>query len=89
MIINFIYDTIRKIKFQLGKIAKDSNKVGMKVAAEIINLLKVKKDAVLGLATGGTAESVYPHLIKSYNKKEIDFKKVKTINLDEYNGLDG
>ena len=70
-------------------IAKDSNKVGMKVPAEIINLLKVKKDAVLGLATGGTAEAVYPHLIKSYNKKEIDFKKVKTINLDEYKGLDG
>ena len=70
-------------------IAKDGNKVGMKVAAEIINLLKVKKDAVLGLATGGTAEAVYPHLIKSYNKKEIDFKKVKTINLDEYKGLDG
>ena len=69
-------------------IAKDGNKVGMKVAAEIINLLKVKKDAVLGLATGGTAEAVYPHLIKSYNKKEIDFKKVKTINLDEYKGLD-
>ena len=70
-------------------IAKDGNKVGMKVAAEIISLLKVKKDAVLGLATGGTAEVVYPHLIKSYNKKEIDFKKVKTINLDEYKGLDG
>lgn len=70
-------------------VAKDGNKVGMKVAAEIINLLKVKKDAVLGLATGGTAEVVYPHLIKSYEKKEIDFKKVKTINLDEYKGLDG
>ena len=70
-------------------VAKDGNKVGMKVAAEIINLLKVKKDAVLGLATGGTAEVIYPHLIKSYEKKEIDFKKVKTINLDEYKGLDG
>ena len=70
-------------------ITKDGNKVGMKVAAEIINLLKEKKDAVLGLATGGTAEVIYPHLIKSYNKKEIDFKKVKTINLDEYKGLDG
>ena len=70
-------------------VAKDANKVGMKAAAEIINLLKVKKDAVLGLATGGTAEVIYPHLIKSYDKKEIDFKKVKTINLDEYKGLDG
>lgn len=70
-------------------VAKDSNKVGMKAATEIINLLKVKKDAVLGLATGGTAEAIYPHLIKSYDKKEIDFKEVKTINLDEYKGLDG
>ena len=70
-------------------IAKDANAVGKKVASEIINLLKEKKDAVLGLATGGTAEVVYPHVIKSYQKKEIDFKNVRTINLDEYKGLDG
>ena len=69
-------------------IAKDANAVGKKVASEIINLLKVKKDAVLGLATGGTAEAVYPHLIKAYQKKEIDFKNVKSVNLDEYKGLD-
>ncbi len=70
-------------------IAKDANTVGKKAASEIINLLKEKKDAVLGLATGGTAEVVYPHIIKSYQKKEIDFKNVRTINLDEYRGLDG
>ena len=69
-------------------IAKDANGVGKKTALEIINLLKVKKDAVLGLATGGTAEAVYPHLIKAYEKKEIDFKNVKSVNLDEYKGLD-
>ena len=69
-------------------IAKDANGVRKKTAAEIINLLKVKKDAVLGLATGGTAEAVYPHLIKAYQKKEIDFKNVKSVNLDEYKGLD-
>ena len=54
-------------------IAKDANAVGKKVASEIINLLKVKKDAVLGLATGGTAEAVYPHLIKAYQKKRDRF----------------
>ncbi|ADG72386.1 glucosamine-6-phosphate deaminase [Brachyspira murdochii] len=69
-------------------IAKDAKGVGKKTALEIINLLKVKKDAVLGLATGGTAEAVYPHLIKAYEKKEIDFKNVKSVNLDEYKGLD-
>ena len=70
-------------------IAKDANDVGKKTADEIINLLKEKDDAVLGLATGGTAEAVYPHLIAAYEKKEIDFKNVKSVNLDEYKGLDG
>ena len=70
-------------------IAKDPNTVGKKVATEIINLLKQKEDAILGLATGGTAELVYPHIIKSYTKGDISFKKVKTVNLDEYKGLDG
>lgn len=69
-------------------VAKDANAVGKKVATEIINLLKEKPDAVLGLATGGTAELIYPHIIKSYTKGDIDFKSVKTINLDEYKGLD-
>lgn len=69
-------------------IAKDPNTVGKKVANEIINLLKQKEDAVLGLATGGTAELIYPHIVKSHKKGDISFKKVKTINLDEYKGLD-
>ncbi len=70
-------------------IAKDPNTVGKKVATEIINLLKQKEDAILGLATGGTAELVYPHIIKSHKKGDISFKKVKTVNLDEYKGLEG
>lgn len=70
-------------------VMKDEKKAGLKVASEIISLLKTKKNAVLGLATGGTAEAIYPYLIKAYEKKEIDFKNVRTINLDEYRGLDG
>ena len=75
-----------KLKFI---ICKDANDVGKKTAMEIIKLLKLKNDAVLGLATGATAEVIYPHVIKSYQKKDIDFKNVRTINLDEYSGLDG
>lgn len=60
-----------------------------KKAAEIIgNLLKRKNDAVLGLATGSTPIGTYKELINMYNKKEISFKNVKTVNLDEYIGLD-
>lgn len=70
-------------------IAKDPSTVGKKAANEIINLLKQKENSILGLSTGNTAKLVYPHIIKSYKKGEISFKKVKTINLDEYKGLDG
>ncbi len=59
-------------------------------AADIIEkLIKEKNDAVLGLATGGTPVGTYEELIKRYEEKQIDFSKVKTINLDEYIGLDG
>lgn len=54
----------------------------------IVKLINNKADATLGLATGGTAEQVYDELVNSYNNKEVCFSKVKTINLDEYVGLD-
>ena len=45
-------------------------------------------DSVLGLATGSSPIGVYQQLIKWYNKGDIDFKSVRTVNLDEYVGLD-
>ena len=53
------------------------------IAAQIIN----KEDSVLGLATGSTPIGTYKRLIEMYNDKDLDFKKVKTANLDEYKGL--
>lgn len=58
------------------------------VAKEIIDLVNSIPDAKIGLATGGTAQNVYPHLIKAYEDKKVDFKNVSTINLDEYIGID-
>ncbi len=58
-------------------------------AADVIEkLIKEKNDAVLGLATGGTPIGTYEELIRRYENNEIDFSKIKTINLDEYIGLD-
>lgn len=48
----------------------------------------LKENAVLGLATGGTAEGIYEQLVEWYRKGDIDFSSVSTINLDEYVGLD-
>lgn len=48
--------------------------------------LRQKPNSVLGLATGSTFLGVYEKLIQN---KEIDFSQTRTINLDEYVGLDG
>ncbi len=44
-------------------------------------------NSVLGLATGSTPIGVYQQLVEWYNKGDIDFSKVRTVNLDEYRGL--
>jgi len=53
----------------------------------IIDIIINKKNAILGLATGSTAEQVYSELVNLYNKKKISFAEVSSINLDEYLGL--
>ncbi len=61
-----------------------------KVAADLIKeVIDGKSDAKLGLATGATATTVYKSLIELYNNGEVDFKNVRTVNLDEYCGLEG
>ena len=51
--------------------------------------LIAKEDSVLGLATGSSPVGIYKELIELNKKGDIDFCKVKSINLDEYTGLDG
>lgn len=68
--------------------AKDKNEMGLLTALEIIDCVNKKPDATLGLATGGTAELIYPHIIEKYKKGEVSFKGVRTVNLDEYKDLD-
>ena len=61
-----------------------------RIAAGIIaDQVKERPDSVLGLATGSTPIGTYKELIRMYEAGELDFSKVKTVNLDEYIGLDG
>ena len=60
---------------------------GVKAANSIANLLKSKPDSVLGLATGSSPTAMYDELAAMNERGEISFKEVKTINLDEYIGL--
>ncbi len=57
-------------------------------ASRIIEWIRKKPDAVIGLATGRTMLGIYENLIAEYEKGQVDFSSVKTVNLDEYLGLD-
>jgi glucosamine-6-phosphate deaminase len=58
------------------------------VAADLIEkLLKRKSNAVLGLATGATMLPLYRELIRRHRRGRIDWRQVRTFNLDEYVGL--
>lgn len=58
--------------------------VGFELMKDVI---KNTPDATLGLATGTTPLGLYDRLVGACCKKEISFKKIKTVNLDEYVGL--
>ncbi len=74
--------------FKLIK-AKDYDDMSKKAANIIASTLVLKNNAVLGLATGSTPIGTYKNLVKMYEDGDIDFSSVKTVNLDEYVGLDG
>lgn len=58
------------------------------IAAGMIGeVIHNKPDARLGLATGSTAQGVYPYLIAANKAGMLDFSRVDTVNLDEYVGL--
>lgn len=59
-----------------------------RIAANMISAqVIIKPDCVLGLATGSTPIGTYEQLIRWYEKGDLDFSKVTSINLDEYRGL--
>ena len=60
-----------------------SRKAANIISAQII----LKPESVLGLATGSSPIGTYKQLIEWYNKGDLDFAQVTSINLDEYKGL--
>ena len=62
-----------------------SRKAANIISAQII----MKPTCVLGLATGSSPIGIYAQLVDWYRKDDLDFSRVKTVNLDEYRGLTG
>ena len=67
-------DTYEKLSRQAANI----------ISAQVI----LKPDSILGLATGSSPLGTYKQLIDWYQKGDIDFSEVVSVNLDEYVGLD-
>lgn len=53
----------------------------------IISTVRIKPNAILGMATGGTPVGLYKEIVKSYQDGLVSFKDARTFNLDEYVGL--
>jgi len=68
---------------------KNYDEMSIKAAEIFISQIKSKPNSVLGLATGSSVLGLYESLIKSHKNDNLDFSNIKTVNLDEYAGLDG
>lgn len=67
---------------------KNYDEMSRQAAGIIASMITLNPACVLGLATGSTPEGIYRELIKGYNNGDLDFSEVKSVNLDEYQGLD-
>lgn len=67
--------------------AKDYEDMSRKAAGVIAAQIIMKPDCVLGLATGSTPIGAYRLLSEWYQKGELDFSGLTSVNLDEYKGL--
>jgi len=69
------------------RIEADYEAMSNRAARIVAELVRRKPNAVLGLATGSTPERLYAHLIRIAREEQLDFSRVTTFNLDEYEGL--
>ena len=67
--------------------ATDYADLSRKAANIIAAQVTIKPDCVLGLATGSSPVGTYKELIAKYEAGELDFSRVRSVNLDEYEGL--
>ena len=65
-------------------VCENYEEMSKKAAKVVASQLILKPDSTLGLATGSTPVGMYDELAAMYRAGEIDFKDVKSFNLDEY-----
>lgn len=70
-------------------IVENYEEMSDKGAEMIAEVVKNNPCATLGLATGSTPIGLYQRLAEKNERGEISFRKIRTVNLDEYVGLNG
>lgn len=68
---------------------KNYDELSRTAATIIAGTILSKPDCLLGLATGSSPVGTYDQLVSMYEDGILDFSHVKSVNLDEYVGLDG
>ncbi|MDO5047048.1 MAG: glucosamine-6-phosphate deaminase [Anaerococcus sp.] len=69
-------------------VCKDYDDMSGKAADLVISNIKEKPQIKLGLATGSSPIGLYKNLVKASDEGEISFRYAKSVNLDEYVGID-
>lgn len=69
-------------------IAKDYEKMSKKAFEVMREVVKGNPRAVLGLATGSTPIGLYKNMIEDHKQNGTSYREIRTVNLDEYAGLD-
>lgn len=67
-------------------IAKNYDDMSKKAYEVMKSVVTAKDDAILGLATGSSPIGLYKCMIEDYEKGNVSYKKVHSVNLDEYIG---
>ena len=68
-------------------VCNNAEAVADKAYEIVADIITAKPDAVLGLATGSTPVGLYRRLIEGYRQGKLSFRKIRSLNLDEYVGL--
>ena len=68
---------------------KNYEELSRKAANIIAAQITLKPDCLLGLATGSSPIGTYDNLVSMYESGNLDFSRVRSVNLDEYMGLGG
>lgn len=69
-------------------VAKNYEEMSARAFEVMAEVVKTNPQAVLGLATGSTPLGLYRNMIEDHKKNGTSYKQIKTVNLDEYAGLD-